>query len=98
IQPQSFARQRLPDLILSGRQELLGNLLFADYDAQAVNFFRYEGVDGWRFDADPRITLPWRIGDYLFGYGRIGAQGSLYSAAGHNLTITPVGTDGLTFN
>jgi LPS-assembly protein len=99
IQPQEFALQRLPDLTLTGRKELFNNLMFADYDAQAVDFFRYEGVDGWRFDVNPRVTIPWRLGDYLYGYGTVGSQGAVYTSAGHDLTITPVGTNGsLTYN
>ena len=98
IQPQQFALQRLPDLTLTGRQELFNNLMFADYDAQAVDFFRYKGVDGWRFDVNPRVTIPWRLGDYLIGYGTVGSQGAVYTSAGHNLDIAPVGTDGLEFN
>ncbi len=94
IQPQEFALQRLPQADVTGRQELFNNLMFADYDAQAVNFYRYKGVDGWRFNANPRVTLPWRLGDYVFGYGTIGAQGSVYDTAGHNITVTPVGTPG----
>ena len=65
IQPQQFALQRLPDLTVTGRQELFNNLMFADYDAEAVNFYRYQGIDGGRFSANPRVTLPWRLGDYL---------------------------------
>ncbi len=98
IQSQQFALQRLPDLTLSGRQELFNNLMFADYDAQAVDFYREKGVDGWRFDANPRVTLPWRVGDYLTGYATAGSQGAVYTSAGHTLTINPVGTGGLTFN
>ena len=91
IQPQQFALQRLPDLTVTGRQELFNNLMFADYDAEAVDFYRSEGVDGGRFSANPRVTLPWRLGDYLTGYGTIGAQAVGYDTAGHNLTIIPVG-------
>ena len=47
IQPQQFALQRLPDLTVTGRQELFNNLMFADYDAEAVNFYRYRG-SRWR--------------------------------------------------
>ncbi len=54
IQPQSFALQRLPDLTVTGRQELFNNLMFADYDAEAVNFYRSEGIDGGRFDVNPQ--------------------------------------------
>ena len=70
IQPQQFALQRLPDATVTGRQELFNNLMFADYDAEAVNFYRYQGIDGCALDANPRVTLPWRLGDYLNGYGQ----------------------------
>jgi LPS-assembly protein len=92
IQPQEFALQRLPDLTIIGRKELFNNFMYADYDAQAVDFFRYKGVDGWRYDMNPRVTLPWRLGDYLYGYGQIGAQANAYNTAGHDLTIIPVGS------
>src|SRR5260370_603190 len=92
IQPQEFALQRLPELTLNGRKELFGNLMYADYDAQAVNFFRYKGVDGRRLDVNPRVTLPWRLGDYLYGYATVGAMANAYNTAGHDLTITPLGS------
>ena len=92
IQPQSFALQRLPDLTVTGRQELFNNLMFADYDAEAVNFYRSEGIDGGRFDVNPRITLPWRLGDYVYGYGTVGSQAALYDTSGNNFDIRPVGS------
>ena len=91
IQPQQFALQRLPDATVTGRQELFNNLMFADYDAEAVNFYRYEGIDGLRLDANPRVTLPWRWGDYVYGYGEIGSQAAFYDTTGHNIQIIPVG-------
>jgi LPS-assembly protein len=92
IQPQQFALQRLPDLTVTGRQELFNNLMFADYDAEAVNFYREEGINGLRIDANPRVTLPWRIGDYVQGYGEIGSQAAFYETAGNNIHIIKVGT------
>jgi LPS-assembly protein len=92
IQPQEFALQRLPDLTFSGRKELFNNLMYADYNAQAVDFYRETGIDGGRFSANPKITLPWRWGEYAYGYGTVGAQGVFYESAGRNLTIIPVGT------
>jgi LPS-assembly protein len=92
IQPQQFALQRLPDATVTGRQELFNNLMYADYDAEAVNFYRYEGIDGLRLDANPRVTLPWRWGDYVQGYGQIGSQAAFYDTNGHNINIIPVGT------
>jgi lipopolysaccharide assembly outer membrane protein LptD (OstA) len=91
IQPQQFALQRLPDATVTGRQELFNNAMFADYDAEAVNFYRYQGVDGGRFSANPKITLPWRLGDYLTGYAQVGSQGVFYDTAGSDLRIIPVG-------
>ena len=92
IQPQEFALQRMPDLTVSGRKELFDNLMFADYDAEAVNFYRSEGIDGGRFSVNPKVTLPWRWGDYVYGYGTVGAQGVLYDTAENDLNIIPVGT------
>jgi LPS-assembly protein len=92
IQPQQFALQRLPDLTVSGRQELFSNLMFSDYDAEAVNFYRDQGIDGLRLDANPRVTLPWRWGDYVYGYGEVGSQAAFYDTAGNNMQIIPVGT------
>ncbi len=92
IQPQEFALQRLPDATVTGRQELFNNLMFADYDAEAVNFYRSEGIDGLRLDANPRITLPWRWGDYLTGYGEVGSQAAFYDTANQSLKIYPVGS------
>jgi LPS-assembly protein len=91
IQPQQFALQRLPDLTVDGRKELFNNLMFADYDAEAVSFYRYKGVAGGRFSANPRVTLPWRLGDYAYGYGQVGAQGVVYDTSGRNIDIIPVG-------
>jgi len=92
IQPQQFALQRLPDATVTGRQELFNHLMFADYDAEAVNFYRYQGVDGGRFSVNPRVTLPWRLSDYAFGYGTVGSQAVLYDTAGRDIHIIPVGT------
>ncbi len=92
IQPQQFALQRLPDATVTGRQELFNNLMFADYDAEAVNFYRYQGIDGFRLNANPRVTIPWRWGDYVYGYGEVGSQAAFYDTSGHNIQIIPVGS------
>ncbi len=97
IQPQNFALQQLPQLLLSGRQNL-GSLAFADYDAQATYFYRDQGVQGWRFMADPHVTLPWRLGDYGWGYGSAGVLGTVYDTSGHDVNVVPVGTHGLSYN
>src|SRR5271154_5607411 len=92
IQPQQFALQRLPDGTVSGRQELFNNLMFADYDAEVVDFYRESGVDGLRLSANPRVTLPWRWGDYAWGYGQVGTQANFYDTSGKNIHIIPIGT------
>ena len=40
IQPQQFALQTLPELLVSGRKQLVGGLAYTDYDLQADNFWR----------------------------------------------------------
>jgi LPS-assembly protein len=97
IQPQAFALQRLPEALLSGRQGF-GSLGFFDYDASATNFYRDEGLSGWRFDANPQYTLPFRLGDYATAYGRAGVLTNVWGTSGNQLNITPVGTDGLVYN
>ncbi|MGH7814788.1 MAG: LPS-assembly protein LptD [Candidatus Binataceae bacterium] len=96
IQPQEFALQRLPEFTLSGFKPLANGLLYADYDAAGTFFYRYQGVDGGRFNVNPRVTLPFHLGDYLYGSGTAGMYGSVYDTYGHNLTITPVGQDTVT--
>ncbi|MGH7781468.1 MAG: LPS-assembly protein LptD [Candidatus Binataceae bacterium] len=98
VQPNQFALQQLPQALLSGRTALLGGLAYADYDAEAVNFYRDEGVDGGRLDANPRVTLPWRFGDYATGFARAGVQTALYDTSGDNIIVTPVGTAGRLYN
>ncbi len=39
-----------------------------------------------------RITLPWRLGDYVYGYGTVGSQAALYDTSGNNFDIRPVGS------
>ncbi len=98
IQDQSFALQRLPDFLFSGRKELLGQFAFLDYDAEAVNFYRELGVAGGRFNTNPRITVPWRWGNYLYGYATAGSYAMLYDTHGPSVDVIPVGTNGLTYN
>ncbi len=45
-----------------------------------------------RLDANPRITLPWRWGDYVNGYGEVGSQAAFYDTANESLKIFPVGS------
>ncbi|HEY6420459.1 MAG TPA: LPS assembly protein LptD [Candidatus Binataceae bacterium] len=92
IQPQSFALQRLPDLTINGRTELLNNFAFLDYNAEAVDFYRYQGVDGLRMTANPKVTVPWRFGDYAYGYFAAGSYASGYDTSGSDVVVTPVGT------
>ncbi len=98
IQAQSFALQELPQLWLDGRSELLDSLAYLDYDATAVDFWREQGVSGLRFNVNPRITVPWRWGDYVYGYASVGGYGTIYDTSGHEITVIPVGTHGLLYN
>jgi hypothetical protein len=98
IQPNAFALQTLPGLLVSGRKDLLGGLLYADYDVTGDNFYRPSGQDGMRLDLNPRVTLPWRLGDYLYGYGTLGMRETMYDTSGHWVEVTPVGQDGRLYN
>jgi LPS-assembly protein len=98
IQPQEFALQTLPELLLSGRKELFGGLAYADYDVQADNFWRSSGQSGLRLDINPQLTVPWRLGQYIFGFGGVGMHETIYDVSGHNIVVTPVGTNGLRWN
>jgi LPS-assembly protein len=98
IQPQEFALQTLPEFLLSGRQELLGGLAYADYNVQADNFWRSQGVSGLRLDINPQLTVPWRLGEYLYGWGGVGMHETVYDTSGHEIAVTPVNTQGLLYN
>ena len=98
IQAQEFALQTLPDLLVSGRKDLLGGLAYTDYDVNGTNFWRYHGQSGLRIDINPRLTVPFRLGDYLHGYGRLGLRETAYSTSGHEINVIPVGVNGLQYN
>ncbi len=98
IQPQNFALQSLPELLFSGRQQLAGGLAYSDYDFQAVDFWRADGVGGQRVDLNPRLVTPWRWGDYLFGQVTLGARETFYDVSGDTVGVTPVGTPGHKYN
>jgi len=98
IQPQAAALQRLPEALISGREDLPGGLAYTDYDGEADYFQRDQGVQGFRFAMDPDLTVPWRLGDYLYGFGKAGVQGIVYDTSGHQIAIIPVGTKGHTYN
>ena len=98
IQPQQFALQTLPELLLSGRKDLFGGLMYADYDFRGDNFWRSAGQDGMRLDLYPRLTMPWRLGQYLYGWGTLAVRETMYDVSGNAIDITPVGADGRLFN
>ena len=98
IQPQQFALQTLPEILVSGRKDLLGGLAHADYDVQGTNFWRANGVNGLRLDLNPRVTVPWRLGDYLYGFGTLGLRETVYDTSGHQIAIIPIDTKGRKFN
>jgi len=91
IQANQFALQEMPKLLLSGTQDLGNGLAFLNYDAQGVNFFRESGLEGLRFAMNPKLTIPWRLGDYLYGYGAVGVEGNIYDTSGNTINVTPVG-------
>jgi LPS-assembly protein len=98
IQPQQFALQTLPEFLVSGRRELFGGLAYADYNVQADNFWRSSGVSGLRLDVNPQLTVPWRLGEYVFGWGGVGMHETIYDVSGDQIAVIPVGTNGLEWN
>lgn len=98
IQPQAFALQTLPQILVSGRKELFGGLAYTDYDVEGDNFWRAEGQSGQRLDLNPRVTVPWRLGSYLYGWGTLGLRETMYGVGGDQITVIPVGTQGLLYN
>ena len=98
IQQQDYALQTLPEALLSGRYQILHNLAFADYDVQADNFWRTKGVQGQRLDIFPRLTIPFRIQDYVTGFATLAARETVYDVSGHSVQITPIGSNGQEFN
>lgn len=92
IQPQQLALQTLPALEWSGRRELLGGLAYADWDSQAIDYYRPEGSNGLRGMFNPQITIPWRLGDYLSTYAQAGFYSRVYDVGGDNIGIIPINT------
>ena len=92
IQAQQFALQTMPELLWSGRQNLGLGAAYLDYDFQGVNFLRESAIDGLRFDLHPRLTVPWRLKDYLYAWGTLGLEETVYDVSGDSINIIPVGT------
>ena len=90
--------QTLPDLLVSGRKDLFGGLAYTDYDVDGTNFWRYRGQSGLRLDLNPRLTVPWRLSNYLYGFGTLGLRETVYDTSGHSINVIPVGDDGLQYN
>lgn len=98
IQPQNLVMQTLPELLFSGRQQWMHGLAYSDYDFQADNFWREDGVGGQRVDLSPHLDVPWRWGDYLYGLVNFGARETFYDDSGHNIGVIPAGSPGHTNN
>ncbi len=94
IQAQRYALQTLPSLTATGMKPILNGLAYAAYDVQGVNYWRQTGLSGQRLDIDPHLTVPWQLGSYLWGYGTVGMDETLYESSGDNIGITKVGTPG----
>jgi LPS-assembly protein len=92
IQAQEFALQKMPELLWSGRQSLGLGSAYVDYDFQAVNYMRENGIDGMRVDLHPRLTVPWHWKNYFYAYGTMGLEETAYDVSGHDITIFPIGT------
>jgi LPS-assembly protein len=81
--------QRVPELTLSGVRQTLPGVPGALYqvDTSLVNFFRYEGSEGARFDLHPVVSRPVPLGGYATVTPFVGGRVTAYST-----TVTGVHT------
>ncbi|HVM95640.1 MAG TPA: LPS assembly protein LptD [Candidatus Acidoferrales bacterium] len=75
---ESQTLQAAPRLEASG-QLPLGLSLLGDMRAQGIDYQRARGVDGFRFDVEPGLTLPLPLQPFGFGSVRVGARETAYS-------------------
>ena len=63
IQSQPFALQQLPDLWVDGRRRTFRRPRVPDYDVRCGQLLASEGSERRAPQLNPRVTVPWRLGD-----------------------------------
>ena len=79
------AFQRYPEFALSGLKSFrpfgfnpLGAKLVTLGKATATNFVREDGYEGWRYDVNPNVSVPFHFGNYLSQSVTVGARKTFY--------------------
>jgi len=90
--PRPVELQRVPELTLSGVRQALPGLpgFLYQTDASLVNFFRYEGSEGARFDLHPLVSRPIPLAGYATVTPFVGGRVTAYSTTVTDVRI-PVG-------
>lgn len=70
--------QRAPVLELRARDTVLDDRIALAFAAQGINYQRRVGFDGIRFDLNPEVRVPFRLGYYLFGDLEGSVRGTMY--------------------
>jgi LPS-assembly protein len=71
--------QRLPLVQFYGSKKYLYQTpFFVDFDTEAANYYRKDGVKGQRFDIYPRLSFPWRYQQYFTIEPSIGLRETLW--------------------
>jgi hypothetical protein len=94
IDPQRFSLDRLPRIAAEHGIPLLGGLAVARAPAEAVNFQREEGYDGFRFDLAPELFVPFRLNRYPFGSLRGQVRETAYQLTNEEQIAVVIPTEG----
>lgn len=78
IQRDAEVPQRLPQLLFWGRRLVGASPLEFRWRAEAMNYLRDKGAEGFRFDLRPELVLPLRAAPYLFGSLSVAPQETFY--------------------
>jgi LPS-assembly protein len=77
IEEQSRVPQPVPDVRLRLRERFF-DLITAQLDTQAVYYYRSPLSSGPRLDIAPKLSVPFRLGNYAFGSARLTLRETLY--------------------
>ncbi len=99
LTPQELQFQRVPEVAAAATETFrpfgsnpLGLKLVTSADVVGTEFMREEGYDGWRVNLHPKVTIPFRIQNFI----RAGASAELYQTEyGMQETALPTGSNPL---
>jgi LPS-assembly protein len=99
LTPQELQFQRVPEVAAAATETFrpfgsnpLGLKLVTSADVVATEFMREEGYDGWRVNMHPKVTIPFRIQNFV----RAGVSAELHQTEyGMRETALPTGANPL---